>query len=87
VHSVTGFEIDHASAGGEPASYNTRAYNLQTSTDGSTWTTAVTVSNNTAGVTTHTVAVSARYVRLNVTTPTQSSDRATRIYELKVLGT
>jgi chitinase len=87
-HSVTGFEIDHASAGGESTSYNTKAYTLQTSTNGTTWTTVVTVTNNTAGVTTHTIAATnARYVRLNVSVPTQTTDPATRIYELKVFGT
>ncbi|MDX6282218.1 MAG: hypothetical protein QOH03_3289 [Kribbellaceae bacterium] len=80
-------EISHASAGGESASYNTRAFTLQTSPDGSTWTTRATVTNNTAAVTTHSVAgVSARYIRLNITTPTQGTDPAARIYELKVFA-
>jgi hypothetical protein len=36
-------------------------------------------------VTTHRIAdTSARYVRLVVTTPTQTSDGATRIYEVEV---
>ena len=86
-HSVTGFEVDHASAGGESASYNTKAYTIQLSTDGTSWTTPVTVTNNSAGVTTHTIAATtARYVKLNVTVPTQTTDPATRIYELKVFG-
>jgi hypothetical protein len=82
---LTSAEISHASAGGESASYNTRAYTLQTSTNGTTWTTRATVTTNTAGVTTHTLSgVTARYLRLNITTPTQTTDPATRIYELKV---
>lgn len=86
-HSITGFEVDHASAGGESASYNTKAYTIQLSANGSTWSTPVTVTNNTAGVTTHTIsATNARYVKLNVTVPTQTTDPATRIYELKVFG-
>jgi chitinase len=86
-HSITGFEVDHASAGGESASYNTKAYTIQVSSDGTTWRTVVTVTNNSAGVTKHTVsATSARYVRLNVTAPTQTTNTATRIYELKVFG-
>ncbi|HEY0688297.1 MAG TPA: discoidin domain-containing protein [Kribbella sp.] len=85
--SIGSFEISHASAGGESASYNTRAYTIQTSANGSSWTTRVTVTNNTAGVTTHTVSgVSARYVRLNITTPAQGTDPAARIYELKVFA-
>jgi F5/8 type C domain len=80
-------KISHASAGGEPASYNTRAYIIQTSANGSSWTTRATVTNNTAGLTTNTVSgVSARYVRLNITTPTQGTDPAARIYELKVFA-
>jgi hypothetical protein len=80
-------EISHASAGGESASYNTRAFNLQTSTNGSTWTTRATVTNNTAAVTTHSLAgVTARYIRLNITTPTQGTDPAARIYELKAFA-
>jgi hypothetical protein len=86
-YSVTGLEIDHASAGGESASYNTKAYTVQVSTNGSTWTTVAQATANTAAVTTHSLtATSARYVRLNVTKPTQSTDPATRIYELKVFG-
>ncbi len=42
------------------------------------------MAGNTAGATTHPVGVTARYVRLNVTTPTQSTDAAARIYELEV---
>ncbi|MBM9510109.1 discoidin domain-containing protein [Actinacidiphila acididurans] len=86
-HALTGLEIDHASAGGESASWNTRAYTVQVSTDGTTWTTVAQATANTAGVTTHTLSgTSGRYVRLNVTTPTQTTDPATRIYELKVFG-
>jgi hypothetical protein len=85
--SLGSVEISHASAGGESASYNTRAFNLQTSTDGSTWTTRATVTNNTAAVTTHALTgVTARYLRLNITTPTQGTDPAARIYELKAFA-
>jgi hypothetical protein len=80
-------EISHAAAGGESASFNTRAFTVQTSTDGSTWTTRATITNNTAAVTTHSVSgITARYVRLNITTPTQGTDPAARIYELKVFA-
>ncbi len=85
--SIGSVEISHASAGGESASYNTRAYTLQTSTNGSSWTTQATVTNNTAGVTTHTLSgATARYVRLKITKPTQTTDPAARIYELKIFG-
>lgn len=86
-HALSSVEIDHAGAGGESTSWNTRAYTVQVSTDGSTWTTAAQATANTASVTTHTLTGgSARYVRLNVTAPAQTTDPATRIYELKVFG-
>ncbi|UWZ59881.1 discoidin domain-containing protein [Dactylosporangium aurantiacum] len=85
--AISRFELAHAQAGGEPADYNTRAFTIQVSADGSTWSTPVTVTGNTAANTTHPVSgVSGRYVRLNVTTPTQTADTATRIYELRVFG-
>lgn len=84
--SIGSFIIRHAAAGGESADWNTRDYDLQVSSDGTTWTTVVQKRGNTASVTTHDLAspVSARYVRLNVITPTQTADTAARIYELEV---
>lgn len=78
------FVLRHAAAGGETAAFNTKDYDLQTSVDGTTWTTVVTARGNTQDVTTHTISpISARYIRLNVLTPTQDTDRAARIYELE----
>lgn len=60
--SITGFTVKHAGAGGESAVYNTKAFAIQLSTDGNTWTTSVTATNNTASTTTHTItATNARY--------------------------
>ncbi|HVK25039.1 MAG TPA: GH92 family glycosyl hydrolase [Actinokineospora sp.] len=85
--AIKSFVVKHAGAGGESTTYNTKAFTIQTSNDGTTWTTRATVTANTANVTTHPVtSVSARYVRLNVTTPTQTTNTATRIYELEVNG-
>ncbi|MFG2039984.1 GDSL-type esterase/lipase family protein [Dactylosporangium sp. NPDC048998] len=85
--TVRRFVVRHAAAGGEQLGYNSRAFTIQTSTDGAAWTTAVTVTANADGVTTHPIAATtARYVRLTVTTPTQNVDGATRIYELEVNG-
>jgi hypothetical protein len=85
--SLGSVEISHAAAGGESASFNTRNYTLQTSTNGTTWTTRATVTTNTAAVTSHPLAgISARYVRLNVIQATQGTDPAARIYELKVFA-
>ncbi|MEV4136514.1 GDSL-type esterase/lipase family protein [Dactylosporangium sp. NPDC049742] len=85
--TVRRFVVRHASSGGESPALNTRAFTIQVSTDGATWTTPVTVTANTDGVTSHPVGpLTARYVRLVVTTPTQTTDPATRIYELEVEG-
>jgi len=81
--AITSFVVRHASAGGESASWDTRDFSIEVSQNGSTWTPVATVTGNTAGVTTHPVSVSARYIRLNVTTPTQTADTAARIYEFE----
>jgi hypothetical protein len=81
--AITSFVVRHASAGGESASWDTRDFSIEVSQNGSTWTPAATVTGNTAGVTTHPVATTARYIRLNVTTPTQTTDTAARIYEFE----
>jgi hypothetical protein len=86
-YSIDGFIVRHAHAGGEPASLNTEDFNIQLSTDGSTWTTVSTVTGNTLDVTVHGIAAqTARYAKLNVTTPTQNMDAAARIYEFEVYG-
>ncbi|HVK25040.1 MAG TPA: GH92 family glycosyl hydrolase [Actinokineospora sp.] len=82
--AIKSFVVKHAGAGGESTAYNTKAFTIETSNDGTTWTNRVTVTANTANVTTHPVTVSARYVRLSVTTPTQTTNAATRVYELEV---
>lgn len=84
--ALTRFEVAHAGAGGENAAYNTRAFTIAVSADGVTWTQAVGVAANTAGESTHPVNVTARFVRLTVTAPTQNADGATRIYELRAFG-
>jgi predicted alpha-1,2-mannosidase len=86
--TVGSFTVRHAGAGGESTSFNTRDFNLQVSTNGTTWTTVATVTANTASVTNHPLAspVQARHVRLNITTPTQTSDTAARVYELEAYG-
>ncbi len=78
----------HAGAGGENGAWNTRDFEIATSSDGQTWTNAVTVTGNTADVTTHPIqSTTARYARLHVTTAQTAPDTvATRIYELEILG-
>ncbi|MFT7840295.1 family 43 glycosylhydrolase [Saccharothrix sp. BKS2] len=85
--SISRFEIAHAQAGGEQAGFNTRAFGLSVSQDGTTWTRVVDVAGNSAATTVHPVSgVSGRHVRLDVGTPTGTTDGATRIYELRVFG-
>ncbi|MFX3631754.1 MAG: discoidin domain-containing protein [Candidatus Pristimantibacillus sp.] len=87
VKQVNQFVIKHAAEGGETTSYNTKAYNIQVSTDGTNWITVVNITNNTSGITVDNITeVSARYIKLNVTTPTQSTNAVARIYELEVYG-
>ncbi|HEX3695127.1 MAG TPA: discoidin domain-containing protein [Polyangia bacterium] len=86
--SVNQFVIRHAGAGAEAAALDTRDFNIQLSNDGTTFSTVVTVTGNAADVTTHSIAsTNARFVRLNIVTPTQNGDPAARIYELEVYGT
>jgi hypothetical protein len=85
--SVNQFVIRHAGAGAEAAAFDTRDFNIQISNDGTNFTTVVTVTANAADVTTHSIAnTNARFVRLNIVTPTQNGDPAARIYEMEVYG-
>jgi hypothetical protein len=43
--------VRHASAGGGPLAFNTRAYRVQTSTDGTAWAAFATVTGTADGVT------------------------------------
>ena len=84
---VAQFVVKHAGAGGEDATTNTRDFTIQVSTDGVNFTTAVTVTRNTASVTTHDIStVTARYVKLAITKPTSTTDIHARVYELEVYG-
>lgn len=85
--TLSKFVVKHAAAGGESALWNTRDFTIQTRTTTSApWSTAVTVTANTAAVTTHPVTVTTRYVRLVITKPTQNTDPAARIYEFEAWG-
>lgn len=68
----------------ESTSLNTKNFTIQTSTNNTNFTTVTTVTNNTASVTNHALnPTSARYVRVNITAPTQSSDTRARLYEVE----
>jgi predicted alpha-1,2-mannosidase len=85
--SVGRFVIKHAALGGETTAWNSAGYTIETSTDNVNWTTRVTVSGNRSSRTVDTVSpVMARYVRLNVITPSNDGNAATRIYEFEIYG-
>jgi hypothetical protein len=85
--SLGRFIVRHAGAGGESANLDTRDFNIQVSSDGTNFTPVVTVTGNTSDVTTNDITpATGRFVRLNITTPTQTTDTAARIYELEVYG-
>ena len=84
--SVKRWVVRHAHYGGETASYNTKDFALEyaTSNDGP-WTQFDAVTGNTADSTDRTAtATSARYWRLKVTAPTQTTNTAARIYALEL---
>lgn len=85
---IVGFRLRHAGAGGENIAWNTRDFEIETSADNVAWTKVVTVTGNTADITTHPIpAVTARYVRLHITSAQTATDLlAARIYELEVYG-
>ena len=85
--SIRRWIVRHSAAGGERAEWNTKDFSLQSSAsaDGP-WTDFDSVTGNTAAVTDRVVATatSARYWRLRVTAPTQTTDKAARIYALEL---
>jgi hypothetical protein len=87
--SIVAFRVQHAGAGGENSAWNTRDFEIQTSSDGQAWTSAVAVTGNTSDITTHPIVpVNARYARLHITTAQTATDTvAARIYEFEIFGT
>ncbi|NAS26909.1 mucin-5B [Herbidospora sp. NEAU-GS84] len=82
--SVGKIVLKHSGAGGEQAVWNTRDFDVQVSTNGTTWTNVAQPRGNTANITTHTFTPrDVRYIRVNVLAPTSNSDTAARIYELE----
>lgn len=88
--TVSSFVVKHAGLGGENTGWNTGAFQIQTSTDGTAWSTAATITGSRSSRTYNAVSPrSARYVRLSITTPTNATGAgsdAARIYELEVYG-
>jgi hypothetical protein len=75
--ALTKLVVKHAGAGGEAAGLNTKNFVLETSTGGGIWTTAATITANTASTTTTAVNVTARWIRISTTDP------IARIYEFE----
>jgi len=85
IHTLERIVIYHAGAGGETTDFNTRDFNIQTSRDGVSWSTAVEVGNNHLNITTHDISTEARYVRLNVIAGEQgNAQNVARIYDVQV---
>jgi predicted alpha-1,2-mannosidase len=83
--TVGSFVVKHAGLGGETTGWNTGAFAIDTSTDGTTFTTVVNVSGYRSSRSFHPITPrSARFVRLRSLTPTNNGNTATRIYELEV---
>jgi predicted alpha-1,2-mannosidase len=86
--TVGSFVIKHAGLGGETTGWNTGAFAIDTSTDGTNFTTVVNVSGQRSSRTFHPITQrSARFVRFRSVTPTNNGNGATRIYEVEVYAT
>ncbi len=82
--TVASVVLKHAGLGGENTAWNTGAFQVQTSTDGTNWATAATVTGSRSSRTyTPFAPRTARYVRVVVSTPTNTGAGAARIYELE----
>jgi outer membrane protein assembly factor BamB len=85
--TISRFLLEHAGAGGDDFTMNTRDYNIQVSTDGINFQTVVNVTGNIQSITTHDIAPTvARFVRLNVLTPQGAATPNANIYELQVFA-
>jgi hypothetical protein len=85
--TIAGYVVRHAGAGGESSTLNTKDYDIEVSSNASTWTNPVQVRGNTADVTASSItAISRRYVRVTVITAEQSANTTARIYELEIYG-
>lgn len=84
---ISEIEVYHAESGGEPESVNTKDFTVQLSTDGTNFRTVADVTGSNQGKTVHKIpATHTRYVKLDITQPTQGYNAVARIYEVKVYG-
>ncbi|AGZ44274.1 GH92 family glycosyl hydrolase [Actinoplanes friuliensis] len=85
--TVSSFVVKHAGLAGESTNWNTGAFTIATSTDGTTWSNAVTVTGSKSSRTYNPIAArTARYVRFETSQPANDTNAAARIYELEVYG-
>ncbi|MBZ2175071.1 discoidin domain-containing protein [Schnuerera sp. xch1] len=86
-HTIDRWIVRHAGDGGENTGWNTRDFKLQASDDGENWLDVDSIEGNTENISNKRMdPFTARYVRLYVTNPTNTSDTAARIYELELYG-
>lgn len=83
--TITGFEILHASEGGEDRNFNTKDFDISISLDGENWEKIIEVRNNKDGFTKHPSFDRAKFVKLDILSGEQGG-RVARIYEFRVLG-
>jgi hypothetical protein len=77
--------VQHAGLGAENTGWNTGAFTISTSADGTTWSQAIAVTANRSSRTLHQFTPrTARYVKLDIATPANDGNGAARIYELEV---
>lgn len=82
---INRYVIRHAGSDGMDASFNTRSFKLETSTDGATWETVSQYKNNTYNITDIDIdTVKVRYVRLTILDA--GKDNTARIGEVEIYG-
>lgn len=85
--TVSEVRMSHAEAGNESPDMNTSDYTIEVSEDGKKFEEVASIRKNKEKISSDTFKpTKARYVRVNVSKPTQGSDSAVRIYELEVFG-
>jgi hypothetical protein len=86
-YTVSRFVVEHAGAGGDDFTLNTRDFDIQVSVDGTNFTTVSSTPANIQSITTHDIPpTQARFVRLSIVTPAQIAGAAANIYEFQVFG-
>ena len=86
-YTVSRFVVEHAGAGGDDFTLNTRDFDIQVSLDGTNFNTVSSTPANIQSITTQDIPpTQARFVRLNIVTPAQIPGTAANIYEFQVFA-